>query len=60
MRLKGTRPGIVAETFGITTQALSKMMKRYKEGGFKALKSNQRGKPKNGRKPVIWTAEYLV
>jgi len=47
MRLKGARPGEVAETFGITTQALSKMMKKYESGGFKSLKNKKRGKPEN-------------
>lgn len=60
MRLKGFRPGEVAETFGITTQALSKMMKRYNEGGFKALKSKARGKRKDTGRRLTEEQEYKV
>lgn len=60
MRLKGSRPGVVAETFGITTQALSKMMKKYNEGGFKALKSKPRGKRKNTGRRLSEDQEYEV
>ncbi len=60
MRLKGTRPGVVAETFGITTQALSKMMKKYEEGGFKALKNKIRGKRENTGRRLTEDQEFDV
>ena len=60
MRLKGERPGVVAETFGITTQALSKMVKKYHEGGFKALKSKQRGKRKDTGRRLSEDQEWSI
>jgi transposase len=60
MRLKGVKPKIVSETFDITVQALSKMMKRYEEGGFKALKNNKRGKGKDVGRRLTDDQEYEI
>lgn len=49
----------VAETLGVTRQAVGKWIKAYREGGKKALKSKRRGRPK-GKTLLPWQAAQIV
>lgn len=43
----GIRKGKVAELFGISRQALLNWINSHKEGGMRALRAKQRGRPRN-------------
>lgn len=49
----------VAEIFGITRQAVGKWVKRYREGGEKALKAKRRGRPRGGSL-LPWQAAQIA
>ena len=51
-RLKGKKAGEVAETFGITTQALRRWIIKYEKGGIKALKNKTRGRALNSKRSL--------
>jgi transposase len=46
--LEGKKQVEVAELFGVTRQAVGKWVKKYREGGKKALKAKPQGHPKGG------------
>lgn len=49
----------VAETLGVTRQAIGKWIKAYREGGKKALKSKRQGRPKGGTL-LPWQSAQIV
>ncbi len=57
--LDGTKQVEVAKNLGVTRQAVGKWMKTYREGGEKALKAKQRGRPKGGAL-LPWQAAQIV
>ena len=50
----------VAEIFGVTRQAVTKWVNRFKEGGEKALKAGRRGRSKGGKKLLPWQASQTA
>jgi transposase len=46
--LDGKTHVAVAETFGVTRHAVDKWVKKYREGGWDALKAKRQGRPKGG------------
>lgn len=57
--LDGMKQVEVAKLLGITRQAVGKWMKAYREGGAKALKAKQKGRPK-GRSLLPWQAAQIA
>jgi len=49
----------VAQTFGVTRQAVGKWMKAYRTGGRGSLKAKRRGRPKGGAL-LPWQAAQIV
>jgi len=58
--LKGTTSKAVAALFEVSPQAVCKWLKLYKEGGFKALKSKQRGKRKDTGRRLSDDQEWSI
>jgi transposase len=58
--LDGMSQAKAAETFGVTRQAMCGWMKKYEEGGQKALKALQRGRPKGQGRLEPWQAAQTV
>ena len=46
--MEGKKQVEVAELFGVTRQAVGKWVRRYREGGRRALRAQQRGRPRGG------------
>ena len=59
-RLKGKKAGEVAETFGITTQALRRWIIKYEKGGIKALKNKTRGRALNSKRSLTSEQESYI
>ena len=57
--LSGKKQVEVARLFCVTRQALGRWMKAYREGGEKALKARQRGRPKGGSL-LPWQAAHVA
>jgi transposase len=49
----------VAKLFGVTRQAVGRWVKRYREGGAKALRAKKKGRPK-GRSLEPWQAAQIA
>lgn len=58
--LAGTKQVKVAKIFHVTVQTVCLWFKKYKKGGFKALRSKQRGRPKEGGALLPWQAANVV
>lgn len=57
--LDGMKQVEVARLLGVTRQAVGKWMKAYREGGAKALKAKQKGRPKGGSL-LPWQAAQIA
>jgi len=57
--LDGKKQGEVAKIFGVTRQAVGKWVKKYREGGEKALEAKRRGRPKGGSL-LPWQAAQIA
>jgi transposase len=57
--LNGKKQVEVARLFCVTRQALGRWVKAYREGGEKALKARQRGRPKGGTL-LPWQAAHIA
>ena len=57
--LSGKKQVEVARLFCVTRQALGRWVKAYREGGEKALKARQRGRPKGGTL-LPWQAAHIA
>jgi len=49
----------VAEMLGVTRQTVGKWMKKFRQGGEKALKAKRRGRPKGGSL-LFWQAAHIA
>lgn len=61
--LAGKKQREVAALFGVTEQAVCQWLKRYRQGGLKALRARRRGRPRGGKlKPwqAAQTAKAVV
>jgi transposase len=57
--LEGKKQVEVAELFGVTRQAVGKWVKKYREGGMKALGAKKRGRPPRGSL-LPWQAAQIA
>src|SRR4030042_655403 len=57
--LDGKRQLDTAEMLGVTRQTVGKWMKKFRQGGEKALKAKRRGRPKGGSL-LCWQAAQLA
>ena len=57
--LDGKRQLDTAEMLGVTRQTVGKWMKKFRQGGEKALKAKRRGRPKGGSL-LCWQAAQIV
>src|SRR4030043_1338329 len=57
--LDGKRQLDTAEMLGVTRQTVGKWMKKFRQGGEKALKAKRRGRPKGGAL-LCWQAAQIV
>jgi transposase len=57
--LAGRKQVEVAEIFGVTRQALGKWVQAYRQGGGKALRARQRGRPRGGSL-LPWQAAQIA
>jgi transposase len=58
--LSGKKQKEVAQLFGVTVQAISGWLKKYRQKGFKALKSKKRGRPRSTRLLPWQTAQIVL
>jgi len=58
--LAGTKQVKVARIFHVTVQSVCLWVKKYKDGGIKALRCKQRGRPKEGGALFPWQAATIV
>jgi len=56
---EGKKQVEVAKLFGVTRQAVGRWVKKYREGGEKALRAKKRGRPK-GRSLEPWQAAQIA
>lgn len=47
--LRGKTQEVVAEIFGVSRRAVNGWVRRYRKGGWRALKARKRGRPSGGR-----------
>jgi transposase len=58
--LAGTKQVKVARIFHVTVQSVCLWFKKYKDGGLRALRGKQRGRPKEGSALLPWQAAVIV
>lgn len=58
--LAGTKQVEVAKIFRVTVQSVCIWFRKYREGGFKALRRGKRGRPKEGGALLPWQAATIV
>jgi len=57
--MEGKRQGEVAQLFGVTRQAVGKWVKKYRQGGVRALRARKRGRPSK-RSLLPWQAAQVA
>lgn len=57
---KGQKQCQVAELIGVTVQAVSGWVKRYRQGGYASLKAKKKGRPLQASKLLPWQSAVIV